>query len=263
MPALFGPVLTNTAKLDNFLSYYRVGRFSAAKIVTGWGVDEGGWNSINRWRLVQAVPRLVVRSTAGDPSNREALWHLHSDTVIAEFREWVQLRPNIWLELGNEPDVVWEQQGRDENLIWVYRWWLAETIQRLRIEFPQARLIAPSVRVGVSGWERWLEVLADVMSKCDTVSLHLYGWHTIVGDGKREYELAKSVYDRLFPAKSVAVTELGINNPLMSPAEKLRRYRMFARIVPTNWRWVLFYHYNERGDVHPEYHIPRQVVVAT
>lgn len=260
MPALFGPVLTNAAKLDNFLDYYRAGRFSAAKVVTGWGVEQGGWSLSNKQRILQAVPRLVVRSTAGDPSNRGALWHLHSDTVAQEFHEWVQLRPNIWLELGNEPDVVWEQQGKDESLIWIYRWWLDETIQRLRVEFPQAKLISPSVRVGVPGWERWTEVMADVMSKCDTVSIHLYGWNRIIGDGKGEYAAAKPLYDRLFPGKSVAVTELGIHHPPMPKEDKLALYRDFARNAPENWRWVLFYHYNEPGDIHPEYHIPAAVV---
>lgn len=257
MPALFGPVLTNTPTVGAFVSSYTLNRFSAAKVISGWGVD-GGWTVTGRELLVRSVPRLIVRSVAGDPSFRGwgAKWYPDPDLLVEEFRPWVALRPDIWLEVGNEPDVVWDTNpvNRPELSIWVYHYWLELALRRLRAEFPRARLIAPSPRVGhYPEWYRWLEIRSEVTAQFDAVSLHLYGWHQIIGDGKGELEAAKPVYDRLFPGKSVALTEVGIHNPEMPHQRKLELYRDFARAVPENWRWVLFYHYNARRDIHPEY----------
>lgn len=259
MPALYGPVLTNASTVSNFVSSYFTNKFSAAKVVTAWGID-GGWNETNRRLLTTNVSRLIVRSVAGDPSYHGAQWYPEPEALVQEFRPWVALKPDLWLEVGNEPDVIWDRlnpEGRgSDQAIWEYRYWLDQAERRLRREFPQAKLIGPSPRVGhYSNWTRWLEIMADVLLRFDTVSLHLYGWHRIVDDGKGELVAAKPVYDKLFPGKSVAVTELGIHDPSQTPASKLAAYRSFARSAPENWRWVLFYHYNARRDVHPEYSV--------
>lgn len=259
MAALLGPVLTNAKNIDRFLDYYRAGRFTTAKVVAGWGLDTG-WTDEARRKLVASVPNLIVRTTVGDPSNPGTYWFPHPDVAEAEVSPWLTLKPDLFIEIGNEPSVVWEQQGRDEYLTWVYRWWLDETIQRLRNRFPRARLVAPSPCIGVPGWERWLEIPSDVIHKCDAVSLHLYGWHRIVGDGKGEYAAAIPMYRRLFLDKPILVTEVGIHHPPMPKSEKLALYREFARTAPANIKAVLFYHYNERGDIHPEYAIPASVV---
>lgn len=257
MTALFGPVLTHAKTLDGFLDYWRRGGFNAAKVVTGWGIGQGGWSQENKQKILRTIDNLVLRTTAGDPQNPNAGPYLYCDAVYAEAVDWLRIKPDLWVELGNEPDVLWEREGRTEQVIWNYRYWLIETIKRLRSEFPAIRIIAPAPRIGIPGWERWLEITRDVAyGSADAVALHLYGWHTIVGDGKREYESARGVYNRLFPGKLVAVTELGINDPGMPATSKLQSYREFACNAPVNWRWVLFYHYNERRDIHPEYHIP-------
>lgn len=261
MAALFGPVLTHTDNLDTFLRFYRAGRFSAAKVVTGWG-RAGGWTPEAIRALTAEVPRLIVRSTYGDPSyaGGARTWP-EARGLVAEFAPWVAANPNAWLEVGNEPDVAPHNAG-DELPIWLYRWWLDDAHTALRKAYPNAKLIAPAPRVGLPGWERWLEIPADVLRKFDTVSVHLYGWHQIIGDGKGEYAAALPLYERLFPGKSVAVTELGVHDPAKPKTEKLALYRDFARKVPANWRWVTFYHYTERGDLHPEYGLSMEVFNA-
>lgn len=257
MPALYGPVLTNTPTISAFLGSYAANRFSAAKVITAWGVD-GGWTSTNRELLVRSIPRLIVRSVAGDPSFKGwgNPWYPDPDTLVEEFRPWVALRPDIWLEVGNEPDVVWDANpnSRSEFSIWVYNYWLELAYWKLKQAFPDAKLIAPSPRVGYyPDWYRWLEIRSDVLARYDAVSLHLYGWHALVGDGKGELVAAKPVYDRLFPGKSVALTEVGVNDPATPHQRKLEIYRAFARNTPEHWRWVMFYHYNAKRDIHPEY----------
>ena len=257
MPALFGPVLTNAPTASSFVEAYYANRFSAAKVVTAWGID-GGWNPTNRWLLTTNVRRLIVRSVAGDPSYLKARWYPHPDDLVEEFGPWVEVRDNLWLEVGNEPDVRWDQlkEKRSEWDIWEYRYWLDEAERRLRREFPHAKLIGPSPRVSYYlDWARWLLIMADVLKRFDAVSLHIYGWHSIVDDKKGEFLAAKPLYSKLVPGKSVAITELGIHDPTQTPHEKLEAYRDFARKAPANWRWALFYHYNARRDVDPEYSV--------
>lgn len=262
MSALLGPVLTNARDLPAFLAYQRAGKFTTAKVIAGWGLDTG-WTDDNRRQLVQAVPELVVRtSKTGDPSNRGGtLWHLHPDQTADEVRPWVRHNPRLWIELGNEPDVQWELQADKSDFpVWVYQWWLDATITRLRAEFPQARLIAPSPRVGTPRWERWLEIRTEVLRRCDAVSLHIYGWHRLIGDGKGEWAAAQSVYQRLFPTTPIAITELGVNDPATAPAVKMQMYREFAAGLPGNYPLVHFFHLNTRRDIFPEYHIPLEAL---
>jgi hypothetical protein len=263
MPALFGPVLTNTPTVSSFLSAIAANRLSAAKVVTGWGLNTA-WDDYSRALLVKGVSRLIVRSTCGDPSNRGTNWLPDPDLLVEEFRPWVKLRPDIWLEVGNEPDVAWERPdivnavGTGEYAIWSYRYWLELAEARLRKEFPRAQLIAPSPRVGhFESWYRWVEIPADVLRRFNALSAHIYGWHLLALDqtDTQQYFKLKRYYEMLFPGKSVAVTEAGIHSSQLTPQQKLDAYRAFAQKMPTNWRWVLFYHFNANRVIHPEYSV--------
>lgn len=264
MPALYGSILTFDESVYDYIATYRQHNFSAAKVVTGWGLPHS-WQDHERAALLQAVPRLIVRSTAGDPSNYNTAWFPHPDLVVEEFRPWVALRPDIWLEVGNEPDVVWDNSdalqgavGR-EWLVWEYRYWLEQAEIALRRAFPRAKLIAPSPRVNHHhDWRRWIDVSADVLARFDTLSAHIYGWHQLPlapGQDTGQFAAIKAVYDELFPFRSVAVTELGIHDVYQTPQQKLAAYRKFARSLPENWRWALVYHHNRRRDIHPEYSV--------
>lgn len=253
MPALFGPVLTNSRSAASFLDYYRAGRFSAAKVVTAWGID-GGWTPEARAAVVSSVPRLAVRSVSGDPSYKGASPFPKPQALVEEFRPWVALRPNVWLEIGNEPN-VW---GPSE-FAWLYRYWLGQSITALRTAFPKAKLIAPAVLVGGNEWERWVRTMADTLRRCDSIGMHAYGWHRLLGPAEGEtgqYQQAQKVYNDLFPNYTVAITEMGIHDPNLPKAEKLAHYRQVAREAPRRYTWALFYHCNERGDIQPEYDIP-------
>lgn len=258
MPALLGAVLTNTPSVSQFVAHSKNARFSAAKVITAHGVD-GGWNNENRGLLVRNFDKLVVRSKRGDPAygGKAEFWLPEPEHTAEEARPWLALRPDMWFEPGNEPDVAWEHPAigthGDEMTIWKYNYWLGETIDRLRREFPRIKLIGPSPRIGVPGWQRWLEIMQHTLRACDSVSVHIYGWHKIVGDGKGELSAAQEVYGKLFPNKTIACTELGINDPSISHSRKLELYRDFARNAPKNWTWALAYHYDARREFHKEY----------
>ncbi len=254
MPALFGPVLTNTRDAASFIEHYRAGKFSAAKVITGWGLDSG-WDLRSRAAVVAMTPRLMVRSVTGDPSYRRGTTFLDPDQAVEEFRPWVRLRPDIWLELGNEPDVA----GSEESTIWVYRYWLGKTIERLRREFPRARLVAPAMRINHDPrWPRWYEVMHDVMNECDSIGMHFYGFHRVFapkGEDSDQLVYALQTAVRYFARKSIAVTEFGIHDPQMPAAAKLAQYRDFAQRAPARVTWALYYHICDRRDIQPEYHV--------
>jgi hypothetical protein len=254
MPALFGPVLTNAPSADAFLQHYRTTRASAAKVITAWGLDSG-WTPQARRHVVEAVPNLIVRTAAGDPSYPRALWYLDPRVVLDELAPWLALRPNLWVELGNEPDV----RAGDEGDIWRYNYWLSAAITSVRARWPRARLIGPAVRIGHPGWERWYEILWPELARCTSIGIHLYGFHRLLcreDEDTGQFVKALRLVQRFFPRHTVAVTELGIHDPAMPAAEKLRRYREFARVAPPRWTWALYYHHAADRAIQPEYHIP-------
>jgi hypothetical protein len=253
-----GPVLTNVSRISKFINDCERHQFRTALVVTGWGLDNG-WTDAARRLLLLAIPNLVVRTVSGDPSYRGwgALWRPDPDVTVAELAPWVRLNPTGWYAIGNEPCVAWEHPDissrNDEYTIWVYRYWLDATLRRLRREFPHAKFIAPSPRIGVPGWQRWLEIPKDVIERYDAASVHVYGWHRLFGDGKGELAAALRVYPALFPNQPVFATEVGINDPATSHATKLQLYRHFAATAPRNWRAIYAYHYDEGGAFHKEY----------
>lgn len=269
MPAALGPVLTNVQSVRHLREYLKAGRFNAVKVIDGWGIDSG-WTNESRRAVFEAVPAelIVVRGVTGDHSYHDGrYWLPDPDQAEQEAQRWVAIKPDVLYEIGNEPDTA----GYDEATIWKYRAGLDATITRLRTRFPRIRLVAPSPRIGrpeictfpwgkQPGWERWARVLADVARRCDYISLHLYGWTQIIGDGKGEYAAAKKLYDELYGNEPVLVTELGINHPPMPKREKMRLYREFAAKMPAHWKAAYFYHLNAKNDIHPEYAIPFSAV---
>ena len=260
MSTYFGPVLTNAPSAASFVANYQQHGFNSAVVVTGWGIDNG-WDGARRKLVADNVGELIIRSTVGDPSNRNTLWFPFAHTLVEEFRPWVAVKPNVLLAVGNEPDVVWERPDvmtfhDKEEAIWVYRYWLDDAERNLRREFPGVRLIAPSPRVGVPGWQRWLDIMADVLGRFDILSAHVYGWHrlaTVYGQDTDQFPLIRDYYNRRFPGKPVAITEMGIHDVNQPASQKLAHYRQFAKGLPANWRWALFYHYNARKDIDKEY----------
>ena len=258
MPASLGPVLTSTPSLAGFMDYCKP--FTTAKVVTGWGLPEGWGYDHNRCRMLVNTPELIVRTTEGDPSTRNANWYLDPGTVVDELKPWLALKDTLHVELGNEPDVYLEDMEEpDEYYIWVYTYWLHQTLDRLRHQYPQAYLIGPSPRVDVPGWDRWLRIMAPALRRCDAVSLHIYGWHRFWQD-KGEPEQAFPLYEELFGSQPIYITELGINDPAMADTRKLNVYQTFTKTVPTTVKAITYFHYDVAEGFHKDYHISDSAV---
>lgn len=253
---MYGMVLTNTSTVGRLTTTLERHFMNAVKVIPSWGLDSA-WDEASIHELMNWKGSIVLRTTSGDPSNKAARWHLEPQQVLHEMRPFLRYRTeNVWVELGNEPDVRWEQETKSDNTIWEYRYYLAETIQILRQYYPKVRLIAPSPRVfAFTRWERWIEIMADQMKRCDALSAHIYGWHWLTTDttDRGEFHALYDVYFRMFGEKDVIITEAGIHDVHVGALEKLLRYQTFYQKLPKNWRGFFIYHYNEKRDLHPEY----------
>lgn len=149
------------------------------KVVAGWGMG-GEWTQAQRAEVAGIAPTLVVRTTWGDPSYAGGTrFFPFADRVLAELLPWLTLRPDAWVEIGNEPLL---EPIADELVCWRYRAHLDASITAIRGAFPRARIIAPAhmrnhaVRLGAdtNGQARWDAICADVYRRCDALGLHAY-----------------------------------------------------------------------------------------
>jgi hypothetical protein len=202
---------------------------------------------------------VIVRTLSGDPSyqGEGGDWLPRPEKVLEEIAPWVTLRKDLWVELGNEPDVV---GFHNTDLIWEYCWYAKEAVKAIKLTFPKVRIISPAVRLGEQGWQQWMEKLHSTTYFCDTVGLHVYGAERIVRDPLDQ--LARGLWwaGKYFPKKTIAITELGVHNGMPDPMHKLELYRKFARSAPTMVTWSMFYHLVEDCAIQGEYNIPEGVV---
>jgi hypothetical protein len=253
---MLGVVLTHTDNIANYISEVKRRQYSVAKVVTGWGIGKA-WDNPSRQKLIYAMPNVIVRTVAGDPSYRAGLmWYPDSTWVTREVEPWYALREDIMIEIGNEPDVRSEQTTYNEHDVWIYRWHLVETIKLLRKRYPKAKIIGPSPRVGtIKEWQRWIEILQDPLRDCDYLSAHIYGWHNLALNwtDTQQYVKLRTVYERLFGLKQVFVTEVGIHDKDQSAQQKIAKYNDFYLKMPYHWRGMTYYHYSEDTMINPEY----------
>jgi hypothetical protein len=241
----FGPVLTNAKDIPSLMEYRNAGRFDAIKVITSWGLDTG-WNSISRAQLLTLTPNPIVRTSVGDPSNKSVNQYLIPEEVITEISPWVLYKPDVMIELGNEPN------SNNKVDPWVYRYYLNETIKRIREVFRYARVISPALIVN-EYTEQWVDILHDVVSTCDYVGIHAYEHHTFdpytILPRTKQLEIMNAYY---IGAPKI-LTEFGINVGVKR--DKMLDYRELL-INLTDYVGAYFYHYNMRGDIDPQYHIP-------
>ena len=148
------------------------------------------------------------------------------ERTAADLERWLPLVdrfPQVrWVvELGNEPNLV---GGLD---IWEHRYYALMTLQRLPRQLGRPQLhwaislpttLAPS---------RDLLLHRDahgcVADLVDAICPHLYGWHALDDNGGGQWlqvlDLARGV------GKPVIISEAGIDDRVISRAEKARRYR--------------------------------------
>lgn len=260
-----GVVLTYVNNLNQLEDCVRRGRYDTVKVVTGWGVDEGGWSPPNKTRVLTMVPHVIVRTVVGDPSAGTPGDNdfLYPDKVEQELAEWYAIKQDITIELGNEPNM----KQTDDDFFWKYRYFLAQAVARCRERFPKARIISPAPIIGPGhNAQRFWEITRDVMNDCDYIGIHayeFYGFHAshqlAATNQMRE---ALETCKQFFNHKPWYITEYGINDSKqVSAAEKGQRYASMIHYnqchpqLPGNVKGAVYYHIGMKGDLHPEYHI--------
>lgn len=260
---IHGPILTQASSLAPVAACIKRGGYTALKVITGWGLPSG-WTRQAMTQAAQMVPHLIVRTVAGDPSYNGGKQRFpYFQAVAQEIAPWYTVRPQLYIEIGNEPNLF----GWDEDGCWAYRWYLEQTIRVCRETFPQAKLIAPALLLEERCRpRRWLELCSDVMWACDAIGVHAYEHDAWLASEQRhgttgQMELLRRLYGQFFPKHSWLLTEYGINDPATAPRVKGQRYAALAYrkastpSLPPQVKGALYYHFCEDKSLDPQYHI--------
>lgn len=278
-----GVILTYVDSLDTLEDCVRLGGYDTVKVVSGWGLPQS-WDTATRGRVIAMVPNLIVRTVSGDPSYARPhdplaggpipgakgpdaqYWEydfLNPDRVEQEIAPWYALKPEIMIELGNEPNVF----NQDDQFIWSWAYFLEQTVARCRERFPRATLISPGFMMDPRGnMRRFYEIAQRQIAACDYVGVHFYEYFAFKPDQgpatKGELRDAVQLHQQFFPDMPWYITEYGIHNTDRTPRQlKGERYARLLHggdgwpALPINVAGAVYYHLQTKGDIHPEYHI--------
>jgi hypothetical protein len=254
-----GIVLTGAPSIDVVDDAVRRGGYDTLKVVTGWGIP-GGWTRDSIHQAAQVTPHLIVRTRSGDPSVDGRFGgdfaFVDQHRVEAEIYGWYRERRDIWVELGNEPNIF----AMTETQMHEYAYFLNTAIGRCRVAFPEAQLIAPAMKIDEPNTEHFMKICQSAMQKADAIALHAYEWTTFAGPvagRKGDLERAFALAAKLFPEKRWWLTEFGINDPKLSAATKGARCAalLHQQKLPDQLIGATRYHLNLNSGPDPEYHI--------
>lgn len=237
----------------------RRGGYDTLKTITGWGLP-GGWTRATIQQAVRAAPTIIVRTKTGDVSLDGRFGgdfsFVDQHRSEAEIYPWYSERQDIWIELGNEPNVypVTVKQMHE------FAYFLNASIARCRQAFPKARIIAPAMKIDLDNAEPFMAICRTAMLKCDAIGLHAYEWDTFAGPvagRKGELERALGLAEKLFPQKPWLLTEYGIHNPALPSATKGARYAdlLHRQRLPDQLLGATYYHLAVDNVIQPEYHL--------
>lgn len=270
---IHGVILTQCNTLDNIAASIQRGGYNALKVVTGWGYE---WSKANIQRVAWLTPNLIIRTVAGDPSyNNGSHSYPEVNRILAEISTWHLIRSDIYVEIGNEPNVRtnWKIDDAPEGFVWEYRWHLLNTIKHVRAVFPRVRIIAPAALLEPSKKpDRWLELMADAMKQCDFIGVHAYEYDAFLASERRkgstgQLQMLRDLHLRHFADKDWLLTEYGINDPPLSAATKGKRYAALLKgkgspALPKQVVGGLMFHYCDMTDNYPEYRVTPELDVA-
>ena len=222
-----GLVLTSANNLTELLGSMRANRIPLLKIVTGWGVH---WNSdaINQ---ICSMPSLLVRTVSGDGKP------LHPQTVLDEIAPFYAVRPQIQIELGNEPNST----DASDDAAWLFRWWFIETVKAVRERYPLARIVSPGLIENRQ--ETWWRINQDAFSMADSIGFHAYAFFDFTSTDTGQLQRALQLLGAIFPHKPWLGTELGINDMATPPSTKATRYGTLHRKLPSQVAAAVWYHF--------------------
>lgn len=253
-----GVIVTN-ATLPQIRDCVRLGGYNTVKVVTGWGLPSG-WTDNTRREALSCTKHAIVRTVAGDPSYGGNVAHSHTylypDKVLSEIAPWLEINPELWIELGNEPNVI--DDGKNDAPIWVYRWFLNETIQKIRHYWPKARIVSPApIMEAHRRPSRWFEIMADVIRSCDAVGFHAYEHLSFTRTAPpvtNDLALCQRIGMRLFSNQPWFMTEYGINDPQTPDARKGEMYAALWQTNRANYIGATYYHLDTSANpLQPQY----------
>lgn len=231
-----GIVLTSCAQIGGLLSSLRSNKIPLLKIVTGWGAP---WNADSRAQVCESMPEVIVRTINGDgtrpPSGQDVIF-LEPQAVLEELRPWYSACPQLWVELGNEPN----HHDASDDAAWVYCYWFFETVKAIRQTFPEVRIISPGLVENRQA--EWWAICQDAFDTADCVGFHAYAYHQFTTSDTGQLQRALDQLHSLFPAKTWMLTECGINDPGTPASTKATRYGQLHAKLPSQVRAACWYH---------------------
>lgn len=193
-------------------------------------VPPGGWSG---YRTGDQRPDLwAYREWPGEP------------TLLDTARRILAAGRPVDLELGNEPDLEWDEPIAAQPALWRaqaedFVAWLARQLEQLRGEFAaeraagRLRLVLPALS---EGWEArhavWLEQLEPLAALCDAVAVHAYTNGRPFEDpawGGRPLQ-----YAQRFPGRPLLLTETN-DNGVADRRDSVGR----GRVLGAYLRWLM------------------------
>jgi hypothetical protein len=229
---LVGLVHTN-ATLADVRSALVAMRADVVKIVPAWWPHGA--------QSLADLPPPVLRTSWGDPSYAGgSRAYPDADGIIAEMGPYLAVRPNAWIEIGNEPS----NHGLSAER---YAASLKASIAAIRRTFPQARIIGPAMSPEAPDRGAWLAALAPALRLCDALAIHVYH--------ERHVESEIGLLHQHIGVMPTWATEAGFPEP-MHEIERAERMAALVRQLPTVG--TLFYHLDhsplppmdQQGSIH-------------
>jgi hypothetical protein len=236
---MFGPIVTVVTDFGKFDTFFRANKFDAIKVVTAW--------PLSMTRTFGLATNVVVRTTCGDPSNSNTNPYLDVNEVIKEITPWYAEKTNIYIQLGNEPNI-----GKTDP--WDYWYFFWKSVDACRVAFPKAKIISTPLQFNGTESE-WLAIMQQQYKDHGNLLPHYSGWnvyedHSFSNPTRHDVYKARMYAKTYFDKLPVIACEVGINRA----ADNTRLYEY--RQLINSFAGVFWFHYNDKMDNWPEYHIP-------
>jgi hypothetical protein len=247
-------IVYTSGTLDTLEDCIRRGGYNMVTVIAGWGPPEG-WNRHTRKRVLEMVPHVCVRTLTGDPSYKQTgeFYLIDPNRTRDEISPWYAIKQNINIVLGNEPN--WSK-GKSLQEVYEWAYTFSASVSVCRNEFTGAKIISPAPMLDQPNWDLYFRIAKQSFLRCDYIGAHIYehfGWGTQPSTGT--YEAMKLHYVSLFGNKDWYITEMGINSPDVSKAEKGSRYAKFLRQVDSRVKGAAIYHLETLGTVDKNYQV--------
>lgn len=133
-------------------------------------------------------------------------------------------------EIHNEPNHFQgiEGWGSSDEQAKDFKGWYLEVLRRLRELFPWAKFGFPGLAINYPHRDlEWLEICREAVEESDWLGCHCYWQYE--NHLSEEWGLRFKLYHRMFPNKTIEITEFGDSTPDLPPDEMARKYVEYYR----------------------------------